>query len=86
MARHVTMEEWGFLASGPYLIYGRDGKNGPTFRQIIEATGVTRAPLPARSPNLNAYAERWVQSVKDECLSKLILFRKEHSVMRYRTT
>ena len=30
--------------------------------------------LPARSPNLNAYAERWVKSVKDECLSKLILF------------
>ena len=30
--------------------------------------------LPARSPNLNAYAERWVRSVKEECLSKLILF------------
>ena len=31
-------------------------------------------PLPARSPNLNAYAERWVRSIKEECLSKLILF------------
>jgi putative transposase len=30
--------------------------------------------LPARSPNLNAFAERWVRSIKDECLSKLILF------------
>jgi hypothetical protein len=30
--------------------------------------------LPARSPNLNAYAERWVRSVKEECLSKVILF------------
>ena len=30
--------------------------------------------LPARSPNLNAFAERWVRSVKEECLSKLILF------------
>ena len=30
--------------------------------------------LPARSPNLNAHAERWVRSVKDECLSKVILF------------
>ena len=30
--------------------------------------------MPARSPNLNAYAERWVRSVKEECLSKLILF------------
>jgi len=30
--------------------------------------------LPARSPNLNSYAERWVRSVKEECLSRLILF------------
>ena len=30
--------------------------------------------LPARSPNLNAHAERWVRSVKEECLSKVILF------------
>ena len=30
--------------------------------------------LPARSPNLNAYAERWVRSVKEECLSKVVLF------------
>src|ERR1035437_3152635 len=30
--------------------------------------------LPARSPNLNAYAERWVRSVKEECLTKIILF------------
>jgi len=31
-------------------------------------------PLPPRSPNLNAYAERWVRSVKEECLARLILF------------
>jgi putative transposase len=30
-------------------------------------------PLPPRSPNLNAYAERWVRSIKEECLSRLIL-------------
>ena len=36
--------------------------------------GVTPVRLPPRSPNLNPHAERWVRSVKDECLSKLILF------------
>jgi putative transposase len=36
--------------------------------------GVKCLRLPARSPNLNAFAERWVRSVKEECLSKLILF------------
>jgi len=37
--------------------------------------------LPARSPNLNAHAERWVRSVKEECLSKVILF-DERSLRR----
>ncbi|MGO9606281.1 MAG: integrase core domain-containing protein, partial [Candidatus Binataceae bacterium] len=44
-----------------------------SFRAIIEAGLVKTLPLPARSPNLNAYAERWVRSVKEECLSRLIL-------------
>jgi transposase InsO family protein len=73
-ARHVTMEEWGFLAPGQYLIHDRDGKYCPAFRQLIDAAGVKRLPLPPQSPNLNAFAERWVRSVKDEALSRLILF------------
>ena len=39
----------------------------------MTAGGIEPIQLPARSPNLNAYAERWVRSVKQECLSKLIL-------------
>jgi transposase InsO family protein len=74
IARNVTMEEWGCLAPGQYLIHDRDGKYCPAFQQIIEAAGVQRVPLPPRSPNLNTYAERWVRSVKEECLSRLILF------------
>jgi putative transposase len=74
VARNVTMEEWGFLAPGQYLIHDRDGKYCPAFQQIIDEAGVTRVPLPPRSPNLNAYAERWVRSVKEECLTQLILF------------
>jgi putative transposase len=79
IARNVTMANWGFLVPGQYLIHDRDGKFCPTFQQTIDAAGVTRVPLPARSPNLNAYAERWVRSVKDEALSRLILFG-EHSL------
>jgi putative transposase len=74
VARNVTMEEWGFLASGQYLIHDRDGKYCPAFQRLIDEAGVTRVPLPPRSPNLNAYAERWVRSVKEECLSRMILF------------
>ncbi len=86
MARNVTMEEWGFLSPGQYLIHDRDGKYCPAFQHLIDAAGVTRVPLPPRSPNLNAYAERWVRSVKEECLSRLILFGEaslRHALTQY---
>ena len=86
VARNLTMEEWGFLAPGQYLIHDRDGKYCPAFQQIIDTAGVTRVPLPPRSPNLNAYAERWVRSVKEECLSQLILFGEaslRHALTQY---
>ena len=68
------MDEWGFLENRRYLIHDRDTKYCETFRDIIESGDVKTLPLPARSPNLNAFAERWVKSVKEEVLSKLILF------------
>src|SRR6266581_3978263 len=86
IARNLTMEQWGFLSPGQYLIHDRDRKYCPAFQQIIDTAGVKRVPLPARSPNLNAYAERWVRSVKDEVLSRLILFGEgslQHALNEY---
>jgi Integrase core domain len=86
IARNVTMEEWGFLSPGHYLIHDRDGKYCPAFQHILDTAGVKRVPLPPRSPNLNAYAERWVRSVKEECLSRLILFGEAslcHALTQY---
>lgn len=74
VARNVTMADWGFLEPGQYLIHDRDEKFCPAFQQIIDAAGVKRVPLPPRSPDLNTYAKRRVRSVKEECLSQLILF------------
>ena len=68
------MDEWGFLESRRYLIHDRDTKFTDSFRAIVKSSHVEPLKLPAQSPNLNAHAERWVKSVKDECLSKLILF------------
>jgi putative transposase len=73
IARNVTMADWGFLASGQYLIHDRDTKFCMALRATMDAAGMKRVVLPPRSPNLNAYAERWVRSVKEECLSRLIL-------------
>jgi hypothetical protein len=74
MARNVTLEQWGFLGNCRYLRHDRDSKFCPSFDEIIELGNVKPIPLPARSPNLNAFSERWVKSVKEECLSKLVLF------------
>jgi len=74
MARNVTMDEWGFLQYCHYLIHDRYTKYTKSFQTILEAGKVKSVKLPARSPNLNAYAERRVRAVKEECLSKLILF------------
>ena len=68
VARNVTMEAWGVLSPGQYLIHDRDGKFCPTFQRIIDEAGVTCVPLPPRSPHLHAFAERWVRSIKEECL------------------
>ena len=73
-ARNATMEEWGFLRGCRYLLHDRDTKFCASFRELIESGSIKTIRLPARSPNLNSFAERWVRSVKEECLSKLILF------------
>ncbi len=74
IARNMTMEGYGALRDCRYLLHDRDNKYTQSFRAIIASGGVEPLVLPARSPNLNAYAERWVRSVKEECLSKVILF------------
>jgi hypothetical protein len=81
VARNATMQDTGYLNGCRYLLHDRDQKFCREFRETLAAGGVKCLPLPARSPNLNAYAERWVRSIKEECLSKLILFG-ENSLRR----
>jgi hypothetical protein len=56
------------------LTHDRDTKFCTAFTQMLDDAGVNRIPLPPRSPYLNAYAERWVRSVKEEALSRFLLF------------
>jgi putative transposase len=74
MARNATSESWGFLDQRRYVLHDRDTKFCSVFRATLAAGGIKPIQLPARSPNLNAYAERWVRSAKEECLAKLVLF------------
>ena len=74
VARNASMEDSGYLNGCRYLLHDRDQKFCREFQETLAAGGVKCTPIPARSPNLNAHAERWVRSIKEECLSKLILF------------
>ena len=74
MARNATDESSGFLRGQRYVLHDRDTKFCAAFLDVLRASGIRPLALPPRSPNLNAFAERWVGSVRQECLSKLILF------------
>src|SRR6195256_5936548 len=74
IARNATMEDCGALRDCRYLLHDWDTKFTGSFRAIVASGRINPLALPARSPNLNAHAERWVRSVKEECLSKVILF------------
>ena len=88
VARNLTIEEWGMLKPGQYLIHDRDKTFCPAYNDILDHAGVKRLPLPPRSPNLTAMAERWVRSVKSEALPPFILFGKRslrHVLSEYLT-
>jgi putative transposase len=74
IARSATQEKWGYLHPCRYVLHDHDTKFCASFRSVLRTGGIRPIRLPARSPNLNAFAERWVRSVKQECLSKLVLF------------
>jgi hypothetical protein len=74
VARNAIDEASGHLHHIRYVLHDRDTKFCASFRTTLTSGGVKCIVLPARSPDLNAFAERWVRSVKEECLSKLILF------------
>ncbi len=70
VARNLIDEESGALASKYYLIIDRDAKYTESFRRLLDDAGTKVIRLPPWSPNLNAYAERFVRSIKDECLKR----------------
>jgi len=75
VACNATFEGIGQLNGCRYVLHDRDAKFCAEFRETLAVAGVKCLRLPPRSPNLNAFAERWVRSVKEECLSHFDPFR-----------
>jgi len=78
-ARQLTDPFDGFLLSKQYLIHERDAKFLHSFDRMLRASGVEPIVLPPRNPNLNAYCERFVRSIREEALNQMLLLG-EHSL------
>ena len=61
-----------------YLIRDRDCKFVPAFDAVLQSEGVTIIRTPYRAPNANAVAERWIRSVRQECLDHLLIVSETH--------
>jgi transposase InsO family protein len=74
IGRNVTDAVDGILNGKRYLIHDRDPLFTAEFQSLLAGVGVSSVKLPPQSPNLNAFAERFVRSIKESCLERVILF------------
>jgi transposase InsO family protein len=72
-ARQLTDHFDGFLLGKRYIIHDRDSKFTDAFDQLLRDSGVEPVILPPRSPNLNAHCERFVRSIKEEALGRMVI-------------
>jgi putative transposase len=86
IARNITDTEDGALHGTRYLILDRDTKYSDEFRNTLVREGIHLIRLPPRSPNLNAFAERFVRSIKSERLNRMIFFGQaslQHAISHF---
>lgn len=74
VGRNLVDHHDGFLRRKLFLIHDRDPLFTAEFKDTLAAAGVRSVKLPPRSPNLNAHAERFVRSIKEDCLERVIIF------------
>ena len=84
IARNITDRDDGFLRGTRYLLLDRDTNYSEAFRNLLVREGTDVIRLPPKSPNLNAFAKRFVRTIKEECLSRMIFFG--HASLRHAVT
>ena len=85
-ARQLTDPLKGFLLGKRYLLHKRDTKYTRAFDAFLKDSGIEPVLLPPRSPNLNAYCERFVRSIKEEALEQMLMLGERflyHVIRQY---
>ncbi len=80
IARNLTDSEDGFLNGKRFLIIDRDAKYSPRFKSVLSGCCVEIMLTAYMAPNMNAYAERFVRSIKSECINQMIFLGRESLV------
>jgi hypothetical protein len=81
IARNLVDPEDGFLRDATHLIHDRDPLFAKAWVELLTSAGVNSVRIPASSPNCNPYAERFVRTVRTECLNQFVIFGERH--LRY---
>jgi putative transposase len=77
-ARQITWSLQDHEQPMRYLIHDHDMKFTRAFDAVFQAEGIEIVDIPYQAPNANAYAERWVRSIREECLDKVIILNQRH--------
>ncbi len=77
-ARHLSWQIQDGALPLRFLIHDRDTKFARTFDTVFTSDDVRVVRTPVRAPNANAFAERWVRSVREECLDRIVVLGEEH--------
>ncbi|MCK4886568.1 MAG: integrase core domain-containing protein, partial [Planctomycetes bacterium] len=78
IARNLTDPIDGFLKDKKYLIHDQDPLFTEAFKEILKAGGITCKKTSVASPNMTPFVERFIRSIKHECLNKMLIFGEKH--------
>ena len=78
IARNLLDPVDGFLRNATHLIHDRDPLYTKAWRELLKSGGVNCVPIPAHSPNCTPHAERFVRTVRSECLDQFVIFGERH--------
>ena len=77
-ARNLLMELEDHGRQVRFLLHDRDSKFSAAFDAVFTGAGIRRIRTPVRAPSANAHVERWIGSVRRECLDRLLIVGRRH--------
>ena len=81
MAKNLTDPFSGFLKGKKYLVHDRDPLYTNAFIDILQSAGIEHIKSMPMAPNFSPFVERFIRSIKSECLDKMLIFGEAH--LRY---